>query len=57
MIHIFMPGLIGMVLSFLAGLVALKVLSRFLEGGRWMYFGFYCLAAAVGILLIHFKLH
>ncbi len=57
MIHIFMPSLIGMVLSFLAGLVALKVLSRFLEGGRWMYFGFYCLAAAVGILLIHFKLH
>ena len=40
------PGLAGMVLSFLAGLVALKWLSGWLENGRWHYFGFYCLAAA-----------
>jgi undecaprenyl-diphosphatase len=57
MVHLFVPSLIGMVLSFLAGLVALKVLSRFLEGGRWMFFGVYCLVAAVGILLIHYKVH
>ncbi len=41
------PGLAGMVLSFLAGLVALRVLSAALERGRWRYFGFYCLAAAL----------
>lgn len=41
------PGLIGMVFSFLAGLVALKFLSVVLESGRWRYFGFYCLLAAL----------
>jgi undecaprenyl-diphosphatase len=54
--HLFVPGLVGMVLSFLAGLLALKWLSRWLEGGRWKFFGFYCLLAAAGVLLIHFKL-
>jgi undecaprenyl-diphosphatase len=37
------PGLIGMVFSFLAGLVALKWLSSWLEKGRWHYFGYYCI--------------
>jgi len=54
-LHLFAPGLVGMVLSFVAGLLALKLLSRWLEGGRWKFFGFYCLAAAAGMLLIHFK--
>ena len=54
-LHLFVPGLVGMVLSFAAGLLALKWLSRWLEGGRWKFFGFYCLFAAAGILLIHFK--
>ena len=49
--------LAGMVLSFVAGLLALKWLSRWLEAGRWKFFGFYCLFAAAGILLIHFKAH
>jgi len=40
------PGLIGLVCSFMAGLVALKWLSSWLENGRWHYFGVYCLAAA-----------
>ena len=53
--HLFLPSLVGMVFSFVAGLFALKLLSRWLEGGRWMYFGWYCLAAAVGVLIIHFK--
>jgi len=53
--HLFVPGLVGMVLSFIAGLLALKLLSRWLEGGRWKFFGVYCLLAAVGVLLIHFK--
>jgi undecaprenyl-diphosphatase len=43
------PALVGMVLSFLAGLLALRFLSAVLERGRWKYFGFYCLAAAVVI--------
>jgi undecaprenyl-diphosphatase len=43
------PGLFGMVCSFLAGLVALKWLSNWLENGRWHYFGFYCFAAALGV--------
>ena len=43
------PGLIGMACSFVAGLVALRWLSRWLENGRWHYFGFYCFAAAAGV--------
>ena len=56
-LHLFVPGLVGMVFSFVAGLLALKWLSGWLEGGRWKFFGFYCLAAAGGVLAIHFKLH
>jgi undecaprenyl-diphosphatase len=44
------PGLAGMVFSFLAGLLALKVLSAVLEKGRWSSFGYYCLIAAVVML-------
>lgn len=40
------PGIFGMVFACLAGLVALRWLSRWLEGGRWYWFGIYCLAAA-----------
>jgi undecaprenyl-diphosphatase len=55
-LHIFAPGLVGMVFSFLAGLLALKWLSGWLEGGRWKFFGFYCLIAAAGVLAMHFML-
>jgi undecaprenyl-diphosphatase len=41
------PGVVGMVLSFGAGLVALRLLSAALERGRWRYFGVYCLVAAL----------
>jgi undecaprenyl-diphosphatase len=41
-----LPGLIGMVASFLTGLLALRLLTRWIAAGRWQYFGFYCLAAA-----------
>jgi undecaprenyl-diphosphatase len=47
--HAFAPSLIGMVFSFLAGLIALKVLSRLLEKGQWWIFGVYCLLAAGGV--------
>jgi undecaprenyl-diphosphatase len=55
-LHLFAPGLVGMVFSFIAGLLALKWLSRWLEGGHWKLFGYYCLAAAVGVLALHFAL-
>ena len=44
--HLLAPGLVGMVFSFLAGLVALRWLSQWLETGRWQWFGGYCLVAA-----------
>ena len=47
-----LPSLAGMVLSFVAGLMALRWLSRWLEHGRWQLFGYYCLVAAVMVLVI-----
>lgn len=47
---LFAPGLLGMVLSFGAGLLALRWLSSWLEKGRWSWFGWYCLAASAGVL-------
>jgi undecaprenyl-diphosphatase len=46
------PSLVGMVLSFLAGIVSLRWLSRWLEAGRWHYFGWYCLLASVAVLTL-----
>jgi undecaprenyl-diphosphatase len=45
-LDLLLPGLVGMGLSFAAGLVALRLLSAVLERGRWAYFGLYCLAFA-----------
>jgi undecaprenyl-diphosphatase len=50
------PGLLGMVLSFAAGLLALRWLSRWLEKGRWTCFGYYCLTFAAIVLVIHFSM-
>jgi undecaprenyl-diphosphatase len=47
-----LPGIIGMICSFIAGLLALRWLSRWLEQGRWQWFGFYCLGAAIAVFLI-----
>ncbi len=41
-----MPSVLGVFFAFLAGLLALKWLSRWLETGRWHFFGVYCLVAA-----------
>jgi undecaprenyl-diphosphatase len=46
-------SVLGAVLAFIAGLLALKWLSRWLESGRWYLFGVYCLVAAVGVALLH----
>jgi undecaprenyl-diphosphatase len=48
-------SVLGAVLAFIAGLVALKWLSRWLESGRWYLFGVYCLVAAVGVALLHYR--
>jgi undecaprenyl-diphosphatase len=48
-----MPSLLGAICAFLAGLLALKWLSRWLETGRWYIFGIYCLVAACGVELLH----
>lgn len=47
-----LAGLLGMVFSFLAGLVALRWLSSWLENGRWYLFGIYCLAASAGVFVL-----
>jgi undecaprenyl-diphosphatase len=56
MLHLLTPSLVGMFFSFLAGLVALKWLSHWLEAGQWKLFGFYCVAASIGVLALHFTM-
>ena len=51
-LHLIEPALIGMVFSFLAGLLALKWLSNWLENGLWYVFGGYCLMASLVVLWI-----
>jgi undecaprenyl-diphosphatase len=48
-----LQSLLGTVVAFVAGLLALKWLSRWLEGGRWYLFGIYCLFAAVAVTVLH----
>ncbi len=48
-----MPSLLGAICAFVAGLVALKWLSQWLEGGRWYLFGLYCLVAAAVVTALH----
>jgi undecaprenyl-diphosphatase len=49
------PGLAGMVFSCLAGLLALRILSAVLERGRWKYFGYYCIVAAIVVFVVSMK--
>jgi undecaprenyl-diphosphatase len=48
-----LTSLLGAGIAFLAGLHALRWLSRWLEGGRWYLFGIYCLFAAGAVTLLH----
>lgn len=48
-----MPSVLGAFCAFLAGLVALNWLSKWLESDRWYLFGIYCLAAAVVVAVLH----
>ena len=45
--------LLGALVAFVAGLLALKWLSRWLETGRWHLFGIYCLVAAAAVAFLY----
>lgn len=47
-------ALLGAVFAFIAGLVALKWLSSWLESGKWYLFGIYCLLASGVVFYLHF---
>ncbi len=49
------PGLVGMFLSFLSGLAALKLLSSLIEKGRWQYFGYYCVLVSLVALTLYLR--
>jgi undecaprenyl-diphosphatase len=49
--HLIQPQIVGMIGSFVAGLLALRWLSGWLENGRWHYFGYYCVGAA-GVIFV-----
>ena len=42
-----------MLLSFVAGLAALRWLSSWLENGRWYLFGIYCMVASAVVFYLH----
>ncbi len=44
LLHLLGPGFFGMIAAFVAGLLALKLLSSWLEKGHWAWFGYYCIA-------------
>jgi undecaprenyl-diphosphatase len=46
-------SLLGAIFAFLAGLLALKWLSGWLESGKWYLFGIYCLIAALVVGYLH----
>ena len=49
------PGALGMVFSLASGLIALRVLSAWLENGRWRFFGYYCVTASLVVGGLHFS--
>jgi undecaprenyl-diphosphatase len=52
--ELLLPGVVGMALSCLSGLIALRFLSAALEHGRWKLFGYYCVAAAAVVFVAAF---
>lgn len=46
-------ALLGAVFAFVAGLVALRWLSSWLESGKWYLFGIYCLVASGVVFYLH----
>ena len=54
MSELVLPGLIGMVASFVSGMLALRWLSSWLEHGKWKFFGLYCFGFAAVVLVVNF---
>jgi undecaprenyl-diphosphatase len=52
---LFYPSMLGMLFSFVSGILALRLLSSFLEKNRWHYFGFYCLFASCIVFILHYS--
>jgi undecaprenyl-diphosphatase len=50
---LFYPSLLGMILSFIAGILALRWLSNWLSQGRWHFFGVYCICASLAVFLLN----
>ncbi len=48
-----LPSLLGALFAFLAGLLALRWLSSWLEKGQWYLFGIYCLLASAVVAYLH----
>jgi undecaprenyl-diphosphatase len=53
--HAAMPSMLGALFAFLAGLLALKWLSAWLEKGRWYFFGIYCILASIAVFVLHHR--
>jgi undecaprenyl-diphosphatase len=54
-VHEATPSVLGMLFAFLAGLLALKWLSAWLERGRWYLFGIYCILASIAVFVLHHR--
>lgn len=50
-----LPSFFGLIVACTAGLIALRWLSRWLEQGRWYFFGIYCLLAAGVVELLYLR--
>lgn len=47
------PCIVGALGAFVAGLIALRWLSSWLERGRWYLFGIYCFLASIAVAMLH----
>lgn len=52
LLHLLGPGIFGMAGAFVAGLLALRLLSTWLEKGHWAWFGWYCVGFAGFVFLL-----
>jgi undecaprenyl-diphosphatase len=55
LLHLLGPGLLGMIGAFVAGLLALKLLSSWLDKGHWSWFGYYCIAFSCFVFFLASK--
>ncbi|WP_295955164.1 undecaprenyl-diphosphate phosphatase [Rhodoferax sp.] len=51
-LHLLVPSLLGMAMSFVSGLLALRWLSSWLAHERWYLFGIYCLLASMVVFFV-----